>query len=50
MKGITETSQISGYEAGCKLTFYRPWEKGGEKRAVQGGVTANTSRDATPDI
>lgn len=44
VKGITETSQISGYEARCELTFYRHWKKGGEKRAVQSDVRANTSR------
>lgn len=50
VKGIIETSQISGYEAGCKLTFCRHWEKGGEKRTAQSDVRANTSRYVTPDI
>lgn len=50
MRDIIETSQISGYEAGCELTFYRHWEKGGEKRAVPSDIRANTSRYVTSDI
>lgn len=44
MKGIIETSQISGQEAGCELTFYRHWEKGRGKRDVQSDVRPNISR------
>lgn len=44
VKGIIDTSQISGFEAGYECTFYRHWEKGGEKRAVQGDERANMSR------